>query len=90
ILFGFSPLILPLSLLLPLNSCLFAGILVFRYPSDEPGIPSMGLLKMGSVLLATTLLLFALSAPSIFLSRYEESVLVSSVLFAILYHKVRA
>ncbi|MEM3762411.1 MAG: hypothetical protein QXD49_00200 [Archaeoglobaceae archaeon] len=82
--------VLPISLLLPINSCLFAGALLFRYPSNEPGIPSMGLLKMGSILLATTLFLFALSAPSIFLMRYDASVLVSSVLFAILYHKIRA
>ncbi|MEM0202363.1 MAG: hypothetical protein QXO16_02010 [Archaeoglobaceae archaeon] len=87
---GNNPLVLPISVLLPLNSCLFAGILLFRYPSNEPGIPSMGLLKMGSILLATTLFLFTLSAPSIFLMRYDASVLISSVLFAILCHKVRA
>lgn len=87
---GHTPFILVLSFLLPLNSCLFAGTLVFRYPSNEPGIPSMGLLKMGSILLVTALFLFALSTPSILFSRYDASVLISSASFAILCHKVRA
>lgn len=89
---GATPMALPVSVVLPMSVSLLSALYLFNYPSDEVGIPNMGVQRMVILFLASIFLLAFLITPIyIFpkVSGFALTFILSSFIVVFMFLKVR-
>ncbi|MCS7130971.1 MAG: hypothetical protein NZ872_06085 [Archaeoglobaceae archaeon] len=90
--FGATFMAFPIAFLLPTTISLFSAVYLFNYPSNEPGIPEMGIRRMAILFILCTVLTALLMTPMyIFTDHvgYALTFFFSLILLAVMFRKVR-